>query len=155
MLKGNHDAMMVAALRHPAHMQFWLERGGDAVLASYGGEAADVPPHDIDWLDARPLMHADRHRIYVHAGLDAAKPLEQQDAATLLWKRYPPGDAAGFGARHVVHGHDNNPDGPLLLDGRSNLDTKAWRTGRLVIGVFDDGRAGGPIELIELAGGTT
>jgi serine/threonine protein phosphatase 1 len=36
-LKGNHDAMMVEALRVPAKMPSWMEEGGDATLASYGG----------------------------------------------------------------------------------------------------------------------
>ncbi|WP_249147932.1 metallophosphoesterase [Bradyrhizobium sp. AUGA SZCCT0177] len=39
-LKGNHDAMMVEGLRDPAKQAFWLERGGDTALASYGGGAA-------------------------------------------------------------------------------------------------------------------
>ena len=64
------------------------------------------------------------HRVYVHAGVDPELPLEQQSEATLLWKRYPKGYGAGFGARHVVHGHDNDPDGPLLYEGRTNLDTR-------------------------------
>src|SRR4051812_38777575 len=33
-LKGNHDAMMVEALRDPAKLDGWLEKGGDAALAS-------------------------------------------------------------------------------------------------------------------------
>jgi serine/threonine protein phosphatase 1 len=37
-LKGNHDAMMVEALRDPAKMASWLEKGGDTALASYGGD---------------------------------------------------------------------------------------------------------------------
>lgn len=37
-LKGNHDAMMEQALRNPAKMASWLEKGGDAALASYGGD---------------------------------------------------------------------------------------------------------------------
>jgi serine/threonine protein phosphatase 1 len=57
-----------------------------------------------------------------------------------------------FGELHVVHRHDNIPEGPLLHRGRSNLDTQAWRTGRLVIGVFDDAKAGGPVDLIEIRG---
>ena len=36
--------------------------------------------------------------------------------------------------------------------GRTNLDTRAWRTGRLVIGVFDDEKAGGPIDFISVTG---
>jgi serine/threonine protein phosphatase 1 len=151
-LKGNHDAMMVQALRDPARMDDWLRKGGDAALASYGGDAAAVPQAHIDWLDGLPLLHLDPHRLYVHAGVDPDLPLDRQSEATLLWKRYPKGYPHGFGARHVVHGHDNFPEGPLLYDGRSNLDTLAWRTGRLVIGIFDDAIAGGPVDFIVVQG---
>jgi len=156
-LKGNHDAMMVQALRDqglrdPAKLAFWIEKGGDTALASYGGDPSAVPEAHIAWLDQRPLMHVDVHRVYVHAGVDPDLPLAQQSEDTLLWKRYPKGYGAGFGARHVVHGHDNDPEGPLLFEGRSNLDTLAWRTGRLTVGVFDDDRPGGPVDFIVVRG---
>jgi serine/threonine protein phosphatase 1 len=151
-LKGNHDAMMVEALRDPARMQWWLQRGGDDAIRSYGGDQANVPPDDIEWLDRLALMHVDQQRIYVHAGLDPDLPLDRQIERTLLWKRYPEGDALGFGGRHVVHGHDSFVDGPKLYAGRSNLDTRAWRTGRLVIAVFDDDRPGGPIDFVTVQG---
>jgi len=151
-LKGNHDAMMVEALRDPAKLDGWLEKGGDAALASYGGDPAGVPEAHIAWLDQRPLMHLDAHRLYVHAGVDPALPLERQSEQTLLWMRYPEGYAGGLGELHVVHGHDKHPDGPLLYPGRTNLDTAAWKTGRLTVGVFDDNRPGGPVDLIEVRG---
>jgi serine/threonine protein phosphatase 1 len=153
-LKGNHDAMMAEALRNPTKMAAWLEKGGDAALASYGGGAAAVPQAHIEWLDQLRLMHIDMHRLYVHAGVDPLVPLERQDEVTLLWKRYPKGYPDGYGQLHVVHGHDNFPEGPLLYDGRTNLDTLAWRTGRLVIGIFDDDRPGGPVDFIEIKGAT-
>lgn len=149
-LKGNHDAMMVEALHDPAKMDSWIGKGGDAALKSYGGDTAAVPQAHVAWLDRLPLVHRDQYRLYVHAGVDAGISLQHQTEGTLLNKRYPQGDPAGFGAFHVVHGHDNFPEGPLLYPGRSNLDTLAWRTGRLVIGVFDDARAGGPVDLIEV-----
>lgn len=151
-LKGNHDAMMVEALRDRSKMAGWLGKGGDMALASYGGDPAQVPQAHIDWLDRLALFHVDANRLYVHAGVDEETPLDRQSERILLWKRYPKGDAGGFGERHVVHGHDNDPNGPLLYDGRTNLDTLAWRTGRLTIGVFDDDRPGGPIDLIVVAG---
>jgi serine/threonine protein phosphatase 1 len=151
-LKGNHDAMMVEALRDPAKMAAWIEKGGDAALASYGGDPAAVPPTHIAWLDQLRLMYVDAHRLYVHAGVDPGIPLGQQSEATLLWKRYPKGFPDGFGELHVVHGHDNYPDGPLLYQGRTNLDTLAWRTGRLMVGVFDDDRPGGPVDFIVVRG---
>jgi len=151
-LKGNHDALMVEALRDPSKMAAWLVKGGDAALASYGGDPAAVPPSHIVWLDQLRLMHVDAHRLYVHAGVDPAIPLDRQSEATLLWNRYPKGFPDGYGDLHVVHGHDNFPDGPLLYPGRTNLDTLAWRTGRLTIGIFDDDRPGGPIDFIVIKG---
>ena len=151
-LKGNHDAMMVEALRNPAKMAAWFEKGDDAALASYGGDAAAVPPGHIAWLDQLRLMHLDAHRLYVHAGVDPDIPLDRQSETTLLWHRYPRGYSRGYGERHVVHGHDAHPDGPLLFEGRTNLDALAWRTGRLTVGVFDDDRAGGPVDFIVIRG---
>jgi serine/threonine protein phosphatase 1 len=151
-LKGNHDAMMVEALRDPAKMAAWVGKGGDAALASYGGDPAAVPQTHIAWLDQLRLMHVDAHRVYVHAGVDPEIPLNRQSEATLLWKRYPKGFPDGFGKLHVVHGHDNYPEGPLLYEGRTNLDTLAWRTGRLTIGVFDDDRPGGPVDFVVIKG---
>jgi len=151
-LKGNHDAMMVEALRDPAKMAAWMAKGGDAALNSYGGDPVAVPQTHIAWLDRLPLMHVDAHRLYVHAGVDPGIPLDRQSEATLLWKRYPRGFSDGFGELHVVHGHDNHPDGPLLYEGRTNLDTLAWRTGRLTVGVFDDDRPGGPVDFIVVEG---
>jgi serine/threonine protein phosphatase 1 len=151
-LKGNHDAMMVEALRDPSKMSGWIEKGGDATIRSYGGNPSAIPQTDVAWLDRLPLMHLDAHRIYVHAGLDPGVPLQAQSEHTLLWKRYPKGDRAGFGGRHVVHGHNSNAAGPELFEGRSNLDTLAWRTGRLVTGVFDDGRPGGPVDFVVVRG---
>jgi serine/threonine protein phosphatase 1 len=151
-LKGNHDAMMVEALRDPSKMASWIEKGGDAALASYGGDAAAVPQTHIAWLDHLRLIHVDAHRLYVHAGVDPGIPLDRQSEATLLWKRYPKGFPDGYGELHVVHGHDNDPDGPLLYEGRTNLDTLAWRTGQLTIGIFDDARPGGPVDFMLVRG---
>ena len=151
-LKGNHDSMMVQALRDPARMSWWLERGGDRVIRSYGGTPSDIPADDIAWLDQLALMHVDRHRIYLHAGLETELALDQQTERTLLWKRYPDDETADFQGRHIVHGHDSFVGGPKLFEGRSNLDTRAWRTGRLVIAVFDDDTPGGPIEFLTVQG---
>jgi serine/threonine protein phosphatase 1 len=151
-LKGNHDALMVEALRDPSKMAAWIAKGGDAALGSYGGDPAAVPQTHIDWLDGLRLIYTDAHRLYVHAGVDPGISLDQQGEATLLWKRYPKEFPDGFGKLHVVHGHDNCRDGPLLYEGRTNLDTLGWRTGRLTIGVFDDDKSGGPVDLIVIKG---
>lgn len=148
-LKGNHEAMMALAMRNPDRLDWWIGNGGDATIASYRDARERIAPH-LDWIDGLATMHVDRHRIFVHAGIDAGVPLDEQQDKTLLWKRYPPEQAEGYGDRHVVHGHDPNVDGPLRHAGRTDLDTLAWHTGRLVVGVFADDVPGGPVDLIEI-----
>jgi hypothetical protein len=98
------------------------------------------------------LMHVDTHRIFVHAGVDPKVALDEQDPDDVLWKIYGDRDEGGHGQRHVVHGHHHQANGPILKKRRTNLDTFAWYTGRLVIGVFDDDRPGGPLEVLEIDG---
>jgi serine/threonine protein phosphatase 1 len=37
-----------------------------------------------------------------------------------------------------------------MVKGKTNLDGLAWKTGRLVIGVFEDERPGGASEFLEV-----
>jgi serine/threonine protein phosphatase 1 len=156
-LCGNHEDMMVTCVRQPSRIKWWLGNGGNYTLISYGlkiGDAVDVnvvPNEHIEWLDKLPILIADRHRIYVHGGVDPDKSLGKQDREEMLWKLYS-NDERGHGDRHVVHGHHQHPYGPMVYAGRSNFDTAAWATGRLVVGVFEDDKPGGPVDLIEIQG---
>jgi serine/threonine protein phosphatase 1 len=157
-LKGNHDAIMLDALRDATMLPRWIENGGAATLRSYapqsdhGPDVTVVPRAHRAWLERLQTIYVDRHRVFVHAGVDPARPLDAQDENTLLTKRYAETDQSGHGNRQVVHGHHPFRDGPKLFAGRTDLDTLAWTTGRLVIGVFDDDATGGPIDLIEVRG---
>jgi serine/threonine protein phosphatase 1 len=164
-LKGNHEDIMWQTCRVLPSASWWLQNGGGQTLLSYGHERQGplnlsvVPDAHLDWIAGLPLMHVDRHRVFVHAGVDPSVPLDEQEALTgihgeqkVIWRRYAKDDARGHDARHVVHGHEQYEDGPLCLAGRTDLDTFAWYTGRLVVGVFDDDVAGGPIEIIEVIG---
>ncbi|SDJ64588.1 MULTISPECIES: metallophosphoesterase [Bradyrhizobium] len=153
-LKGNHEAMMWETCNHLAELGRWVENGGDRTLASYGActqtnpDLRLVPQEHLEWIANLALMHVDRHRVFVHAGVDPRIPLDRQSEQTLLWKRYAVGFDRGHGNRHVVHGHHADPKAPIATGGKTNLDGLAWKTGRLVIGVFDDDRPGGAVEYL-------
>ena len=157
-LKGNHEAMMWEVCNNLAELSWWVANGGDQTLASYGQSSNEglnpriVPQAHLQWIAKLALMHVDRHRVFVHAAVDPKMPLDQQNELTLLWKRYHEGFALGHGNRHVVHGHDADPKAPIVTKGKTNLDGLAWKTGRLVIGVFDDDRPGGASEFFEIIG---
>jgi serine/threonine protein phosphatase 1 len=154
-LLGNHEDMLIQASQNWFKIRQWLRNGGDATLRSYGSKTGSmlafsiVEPAHVEWMKTLRLFHQDKHRVYVHAGVEEGVPLDQQSKHTLIWKRYRDGSAEGYDALHVVHGHDPSDDGPLLLPNRTDLDTGAYYTGRLVVGVFDDAIAGGPIDLME------
>ncbi|HWA60379.1 MAG TPA: hypothetical protein VG939_03350, partial [Caulobacteraceae bacterium] len=97
--------------------------------------------------------------IYVHAGLAPKTPLGRQSEDVCLWirerfLRARPKDLEA----HVVHGHtpvwEGKPDFtlPELLPHRTNLDTGAFASGVLTIGVFDPAEPGGPVEVLRAVG---
>jgi serine/threonine protein phosphatase 1 len=146
-LKGNHEDMMHESLMKPLDLGWWVGNGGGATLKSYNNE---VPSNHLHWINQLPSIHYDRHRVFVHAGVDPGRPLDEQTEEYKLWFRYPEDADVGHGERHVVHGHTPNPHGPERYKDRTNLDTLAWRTGRLVVAVFDDEKPGPPIEFVEI-----
>lgn len=156
-LKGNHEAMMWEACTNLVEAEWWIGNGGGETLASYGCEyllkvplRRIIPDHHLLWIDELPLVHADLHRVFVHAGVDPRISLGQQSDRTLLWKRYPKGAYSGHGRRHVVHGHQGDEKAPLVFKGRTNLDGMAWKTGRLVVGIFSDDQPGGAAEFLDV-----
>jgi serine/threonine protein phosphatase 1 len=154
-LKGNHEAMMWEVCSSLADLDWWIRNGGGETLKSYGSskganDVRIVPRAHRDWIGNLALMHVDQHRIFVHAALDPGAPLDRQSEQTLLWKRYPVNADVGHCNRHVVHGHHAMVDAPIVKKHRTNLDAWAWKTGRLVIGVFENDRPGGASEFIEI-----
>jgi serine/threonine protein phosphatase 1 len=140
-LRGNHEEMMLRALEDPGAEGPWFLNGGDATLASYGGE---VPAEHRAWLRGLPISHQSEHQVFVHGGVRPGVPLDAQDPRDLLWIRQPFLDSGEDFGKHVVHGH-TPARAPELRPNRSNLDTGAYHSGTLTVGVFDG--PGGPSEV--------
>jgi len=118
----------------------WLWQGGVETLRSYGvGDARALPHEHIVWLRARRLSYDDGRRLFVHAGVDPQRPLDDQVEEVLLWIREPfLSDRRNYG-RLIVHGHTPvNSEGPELRDNRLDLDTGAGYGGPLTAAVFSD-----------------
>lgn len=152
-LKGNHEQMMLDAYRDRVNIPQWTMNGGTTTLLSYGqnyGDRADpqtyIPWEHYMWLTARPMLHKDNYRLYVHAMVDETLPLDEQKEATLLWGLYPNGYKNGHSGFHVVHGHHIHENGPLVYEGRTALDV-GYRN-KLAIAVFDDETPGKPVDII-------
>lgn len=164
-LKGNHEDMMVESITTPLMPAWWIGNGGDATIASYGwgGEPYTsymyecVPKSHLDWLSNLPIYYETDKQLFVHAGIpDYEMNLPPKNAhkyQDMMWMLYSKGEAGGWKGKHVVHGHHQFADGPHTFHGkhggRTDLDTWAYNTGRLVVGVFDDTQ-GHAIDFIEI-----
>lgn len=156
-IRGNHEQMMIDSFDSfweydPTLCPYWIPNGGDATLHSYG-YLMEAVSRDAMWMKALPLYHLDEHRIYVHGFADetVSKPI-LFDPERTMWGRYDKTEDFGWYGRHVVHGHTPRKKPELKLF-RTNLDTRAYATGLLSVGVFDDNISGGPIEVWEITGG--
>jgi serine/threonine protein phosphatase 1 len=142
-LMGNHEDLLLAALdRGPPAELDWMANGAEAALRSWGVRSVhEIPADDIAWIRALRLCHDDGRRFFVHAGIDFGRPLDAQDARTMLWtRRAADGPDPG---RLIVHGHTPQTSGvPLRAPYRLNLDTAAVLGGPLTAAVFNDENTG-------------
>ncbi|MBY5522036.1 serine/threonine protein phosphatase [Rhizobium leguminosarum] len=144
-LKGNHEDMMVAAYADGQSRAVWLGNGGLETEISYSGR---VLPQHLQWAADRPLVHVDRHRIFVHAGVDPKFSLDRQSQDDLLWMRFLAGQPGEYWGKHLVHGHTPSRSNPVTTGNRTNIDSGCVFGGKLSCAVFDDEIAGGPIDFI-------
>jgi serine/threonine protein phosphatase 1 len=153
-LKGNHEAAMVQALRGSRRtLAAWLRMGGDITLQSWGVDVAAI--HDgastklmreargavtqgvLAWLDNLPLSMRLGDYLFVHAGIRPGIKLARQKETDLLWIGEPFLESDIDHEVVVVHGHTVTPDGPAFRNNRIGIDTGAYYTDRLTALVLD------------------
>lgn len=147
-LKGNHEAMALAALSPLTTAEvvgFWLDNGGAATLASYGTDAgapqgswmASVPAGHLAFLRGLRTAWSCGGYLFAHAGVRPGIVPEAQDEDDLLWIREPflswRSDAEPPGV--VVHGH-TPARAPEVLRHRIGIDTGAVYGGKLTAAVL-------------------
>jgi serine/threonine protein phosphatase 1 len=143
-LRGNHEDMLLHALLDPDAADDWLANGGAATLTSYSATAPDqIRADHLEWLTTRPLSHDDGLRLFVHAGINPARPLRSQTPHDVLWIREPFLSFAGDFGRVIIHGHTPTHDGkPDIRPNRINIDTAAVHGCPLTAAIFiPNGRA--------------
>lgn len=147
-LKGNHEAALVDALRgdHDA-MDLWMAYGGDATLRSFGVAETEIDPDDsralielarkiiprnlVEWLERLPVFYRRGPYYFVHAGVRPGVPLERQSVDDQLWIRDGFTQSTNDYGAVIVHGHSINEDGVIFCANRIGVDTGAYRTGML------------------------
>lgn len=154
-LKGNHEATLLDFLKDPSVGPAWFQYGGGETLMSYGVRPPLLKGDDAAWAEASeafaaalPDTHAGFLRtlepsvarggyMFVHAGVDPARPLDAQDEKDLLWIREAFLEDSRRLERVVVHGHTPEP-APHRDARRIGVDTGAYQTGILTAAAIDN-----------------
>lgn len=131
-LKGNHEQLMEFACDSDIDRMMWLNAGGVATLMSYGeSNLADFPDSHWRFYDSLELYHETETHIFVHGGVRAKVPVEEQDEETLLWLRTHELEAHQSG-KIIVCGHTPTDDKDILDMGHALcIDTHAFAGGWL------------------------
>ncbi|MBZ8135277.1 metallophosphoesterase family protein [Afifella sp. IM 167] len=146
-LKGNHEDILIRALREPELLTYWLGQGGAATMLSFGVEpprnarpatlencrdalAMALGPDLSAFLGGLDTMERIGDYLFVHAGINPGRPLEEQEEQDLVWIREPFLSSQKDFGFCVVHGHTPR-ERQRVHANRINLDTGAFSTGIL------------------------
>ncbi len=145
-LMGNHEDMLLSYLDNGD--ENWEWNGHRSTLNSYDGFTKQFHK-DVKWIRTLPLYHEDEHCIYVHAGINPYKPMEEQDRFDLLWVREEFIYSMKEYYKKVIFGHtptvhiteDTKP--VCTFTGNIGIDTACVYGGALTALILDDGETNG------------
>lgn len=155
LIQGNHEQRMLDLLEGNASCEQWLYEGGYETMVSYGvpREVLRAPINQakavaelrlrmgdhVDLLQSAQLVHRVGDFVFVHAGIDPARALDEQIDHDLTTIREPFLSHDGPLGFVVVHGH--TPSARVTMrQHRIGVDTGAYATGRLSCLVLERGR---------------
>lgn len=170
-LAGNHEEMFLAAFSRPEALRHFLKHGGFETLISYGLTRKMLNTLDLEVLfELLPTVISQAERDYiasfetmiiagdyafVHAGIDPAVPLAEQERSDLLWIRDAFLRHEGPLEKVIVHGHTIF-EKVVDCGNRIGIDTGAFRSGVLTALVLEGDQRrilqacaenGGPVEV--------
>lgn len=153
-LAGNHEAALLRFLDDPEDGIDWLDFGGMQTLGSYGVS----PPRDksdtaqlnvardafltaisdhLPFLRRLKPMHRSGDVLFVHAGVNPERSLDNQSDRHLLWGSGNTPEGPVIPGMRIVHGHFDRPE-PIVSSQRVCVDTGAYYSGRLTAIRLDD-----------------
>ncbi len=152
-LAGNHEEMFLEAFDDEEVLRHFLKHGGRETVLSYGIPLADynrlsvaelltrlpsiIPQADRDFLAGFEEKIIAGDYLFVHAGINPKRSIEEQTRKDMLWIRDRFLSYEGPLPKVVVHGHtifDDVEDRGI----RIGIDTGAFRSGVLTALVLED-----------------
>jgi serine/threonine protein phosphatase 1 len=146
-LKGNHEDMMLSFLGMPGNYgESFLFNGGIATLDSYGVREEDLedafarlPGTHLDFMNRLATSYLRPPYLFVHAGIEPTRQLEEQQPEDLLWIRQ---EFISFPHKidaTVVFGHTPMRGVMIDLPYKLGIDTGLVYGGKLTCVEFTEG----------------
>lgn len=151
-LAGNHEEMFLRSFDELEILRHFLRHGGKETVLSYGVKLEDYLSAELRDVQAMLVRHVPREDrsfisefedmirvgdyLFVHAGIEPGKALEDQATSDLRWIREPFLSHAEPHGPVVVHGHTISRS-PEDRGNRIGIDTGAYRSGRLTALVLE------------------
>lgn len=151
-LPGNHDLGLLDFLDSADPAGLFANYGGYQTALSYGvgldlssprsarqsrdALAEAIPAAHLRFLGTLPRSLTLGDFFFCHAGVRPGIPLDKQDEDDLISIRWEFLDHPGLFEKVVVHGHTPAAE-PEVMANRVNVDTGAFRSGRLSALVID------------------
>jgi serine/threonine protein phosphatase 1 len=140
LILGNHEEMMLDALRGGEWLQSWLAYGGATTLASYGDDPANIPREHLDFLSSGREFAETEFDIFIHATLDPRLELPAQPPELLRWTHLTGNESPHVSGKRVICGHTPQLSGvPLAFPGWICIDTAVFKQGWLTALDVDTG----------------
>ena len=132
---GNHEQMLLEALKSDSALDSWFQAGGFATLNSYVfGAGIDIIPEDhLAFIRSCRTHFETQTHAFTHASYAADLPFDEQPDYLLRWSLLePPYPSPHLSGKQVIVGHTEQASGePLDLGHLVCIDTACWRHGWL------------------------
>ncbi len=142
-IRGNHEEWMLYGLDAPEDQEerdkleyFWVKHGGQKTLDSYGAEDCDnfranIPPAHRKFLENTVVAHETETHVFVHAGWDSDKNMDEQERRTLRYRFLSESEPDPDFAKEIICGHSAMQNGhPAAKGNITCIDTieNGWLT---------------------------
>jgi serine/threonine protein phosphatase 1 len=103
---GNHEAMLLNAIKDEAELSKWIINGGAETLKSFNVKSPDkIDQVYIDFFNALSFYHAHDDFLFVHAGFndDVNNPFD--DKYFMIWECRKVYNNPALKNKTIIHGH--------------------------------------------------
>lgn len=113
-IRGNHELMLMGVLYGGCKPDLWLQGGGAATLASYGGSLERIPTSHIDFFQSLRAHHETEHELFIHAGYEPEVPVEKTNDFHRYWNHLIAVPKPHCSGKRVFVGHTPQACGEVV-----------------------------------------